>query len=242
MGSDRIVIIRSDGDYQLLIAQPDHAVLAERIISAWRRDGFPTTARRAVILYATQKHDDGWIDIDRSPLVDAASGQILDYVHAPDDVRRAIWPSGVERLAATPYAAALVAQHAIHLFDKYRADAVWRDFFVEMERSRDAQLTAAAPLTADDLLRDYFFVRLGDLLSLQFCDHWLEPQRHHGYETRWDGARLTIAPDPFEGAEVPLAVTARRLPRRTFSSPHDAAEAFIAAPRVAVTGIASGLA
>jgi hypothetical protein len=109
-----------------------------------------------------------------------------------------------------------------------------------MERARDVRLAEARPLTADDLQRDYFFIRMGDLLSLEFCDHWLEPQRDGRYESRWDGARLTISPDPFDGCEVPLAVTARQLPHRTFLDRREAADAFDAAPTVTVTGVASG--
>jgi hypothetical protein len=233
------VVIRSTREHLLLIAQTDHAALAERIMRAWRRDGLPDAPRRDVILYATRRHDDGWIEHDRAPLVDAASGQLLDYVHAPDDIRRGIWPDGVERLAANPYAAALVAQHAAHLFDKYRNEPGWDLFIAGMERSRD-RLIAAAPLAAGDLQADYFFVRMGDLLSLQFCDDWREPQEYGGYRSSWDGARLTVSPDPFAGAEVTLCVTARRLANRRYQTSADAAAAFAAAPAVTLTGIAAG--
>lgn len=209
-------------------------------MTAWRRDGLSDSPRRDVILFATGRHDDGWADDDRAPLVDEATGRLLDYVHAPDEVRRAIWPKGVERLSADPYAAALVAQHAMHLFDKYRADPGWQDFFDRMGRARDAHLAAAAPLTAGDLQRDYFFVRTGDLLSLQVCDQWLEPQPNGAYRSRWDGVRLTIAPDPFDGGQVALSVTARQLPNRRFASRRDALTAFGAAPAVTLSGIASG--
>jgi hypothetical protein len=234
------VIIRAHDDDLLLISQPDHAALAERIIAAWQRDGFPGSDRRDIILYATRRHDDGWVDVDRTPLVDRAAGRVLDYVHAPDDVRRAIWPAGIARVAATPYAAALVARHALHIFEKYQADPEWRDFFEEMTRARDTMLAAASPLTAADLDADYFFVRMADLLSLQFCDDWREPQRYQGYDSRWDGERLTVAPDPFEGRDVPLTITARRVPRRAFAAGTIAADAFAAAPQLTIAGVAGG--
>ena len=110
------VIIRARAGQLLLIKQTDHAALAERLMSAWRADDFASSARRDVTLLATRCHDDGWIEEDAAPLVDPVSGEILDYVHAPDDVRRGIWPRGVERLSSMPYVAALVAQHALHLF------------------------------------------------------------------------------------------------------------------------------
>jgi uncharacterized protein DUF3891 len=242
------VIIRRDGEYFLLITQPDHAALAEQIISRWRRDGFPAAARRETILFATRHHDDGWLPVDAAPMVDETGREPLDYIHASEHVRRSIWPRGVASLADTPYAAALVAQHAIHIYDRYRDDPAWRDFFAEMETLRTEHLRLAlraqgevSPLTLDDLIADYFFVRMADLLSLAFCDGWHEPQRQGPYEVRWDGARLTVDPDPFDGAAIPLAISARVLPVTAISNGPESAARFRQAPQIIVTGTACGL-
>src|SRR5262245_24287084 len=72
------VIIRTSGDELLLIQQIDHAALAERLIAAWQPHGFPDSPTRAEILFATRRHDDGWIDEDAAPLVDPATGGLLD--------------------------------------------------------------------------------------------------------------------------------------------------------------------
>jgi hypothetical protein len=232
------VIIRASGAELLLIQQVDHAALAERLIAAWQQGDLKDSPRRDEILFATRRHDDGWIDEDAAPLVDRESGGLLDYVHAPDDVRRRIWPRGVERLSPFPYAAALVAQHALHLFEKYCADPEWSAFFDRMERLRVANL-AAAPWTEEDLRRDYFFVRMADLLSLQFCDDWREPQRFGDFESCWDGTRLTVTPDPFGGSTVSMTITARRLPNLRFDA-RAAADAFAEAPRLTISGVAAG--
>ena len=233
------MIIRAAGDELLLIQQIDHAALAERLIAAWQPGDFKESPRRNAILFATRRHDDGWIDEDAAPLVDSESGSLLDYVHAPDDVRRGIWPRGVERLSAFPYPAALVAQHALHLFEKYRADPEWSAFFDRMERLRAANLVAAAPWTDDELRHDYFFVRMADLLSLQFCDDWREPQQFGDFTSWWDGTRLTITPDPFGGSTVSMTITARRLPNIPFDA-RAAADAFAGAPRLTISGVAAG--
>jgi uncharacterized protein DUF3891 len=235
------VIIRTSGDELLLIQQIDHAALAERLIGAWQPGGFPESPTRAEILFATRRHDDGWIDEDATPLVDPDTGGLLDYVHAPDEIRRGIWPRGVERLSAFPYPAALVAQHALHLFEKYRSDPEWSAFFDRMERLRAANLAAAGPRTEEELRRDYFFVRMADLLSLQFCDDWREPQRFGDFESWWDGSRLTIVPDPFAGSSVSMTMTARRLPNIRFDA-RAAADAFAEAPLLAISGVAAGAA
>lgn len=232
------MIIQKQADDLLLIIQPDHAALAATIMSSWRADGFPGSPRRDDILFATLHHDDGWLEVDANPLVSAA-GEILDFVNAPDPVRLGIWPRAVERLTSTPYVAALVAQHALHIYEAHRAKGQAREFFAEMEALRDGHLANAAPRSLADLLEDYFFVRMGDTLSLAFCNGWTEPVRQAAYEVRVIGSRLIVAPDPFEGREIPLSVSMRRLRHQPFTQ-SDASAAFARAPLETLKGVASG--
>jgi hypothetical protein len=98
-------------------------------------------------------------------------------------------------------------------------------------------------VTLRDVVREYFFLRIGDLISLTFCNGWTEGQLDDsgsGYAMSLDGTRLTITPDPFEGREVPLEVTARELPNRPFHSAAEARSAFSIAEKVPVEGVASG--
>ena len=90
--------------HQLVITQPEHAGLAGRIMKHWLGD-LAGSPRRAEILVAVNEHDNGWRDVDAAPIVDPATGRLLDFIHAPDHVRQDVWPRGVECLAATPYAA-----------------------------------------------------------------------------------------------------------------------------------------
>jgi Protein of unknown function (DUF3891) len=233
--------IRPAGSSRVLITQPDHAALAARIMQHWRSEGFPESDRRSLILLAIEEHDNGWREPDAAPIVDEATGRILDFVSAPDAVRRAVWPRGVERLAATPYAAALVAQHSLYIYRRYRTDPAWAAFFADMEATRDRHLQGAAPRTLADLSADYFFVRLGDLASLTFCNAWNDPQTDEsGYVVRVDRDRLIVAPDPFAGREVSIEIDGREFPERPFHSAADAASAFAAARTVTVRGTASG--
>ncbi len=203
------VIIRPAPGSPLLITQPDHAALAARIMAQWRADELPESSRRADILLAVTEHDGGWLEIDHTPMRNDA-GEILDFMTAPVEIRQGVWPRAVARLGHAPYAAALVAQHAIHVYARYRADDRWQAFFRDMELRRDAQLRAAAPATPEELLADYRFVRIGDLLSLTFCAGWTNAQTDpYGYVARLDDTRLTIEPDPFAGGQVALVVPAR---------------------------------
>jgi hypothetical protein len=222
----------------LLITQPDHAALAGAIIGAWRANGLPASPRRDTVLFATSHHDDGWMEIDVAPLV-GADGEVLDFINSPDDVRLGVWPRVVAKFAEQPYVAALTAQHALSIYEPYRGHAIRAAFFAEMQRLRDAALARATPRTPADLASDYFFVGLGDTLSLTFCNAWTEPRRVGDYGIQLVGDRLIIAPDPFDGAELPLKIAGRRLPNRRFTSA-EAASAYLAAPVVTLDAVLSG--
>lgn len=209
---------------------------------AWRRDGLPESGRRADILIAIEEHDHGWTDVDTAPIVESGSGRILDFVGIPDDVRRGVWPRGVRRLMGTPYAAALVAQHAIHVYRRYRTDGAWLPFFAEMEAAREQHLAAAGIRNHDDLRRDYSLLRVADLVSLTFCCGWTETQHDDsgsGYRIHLEGTTLTISPDPFGGREVALEVKARELPAM-LNDEAAVRHAFGAAAMVTVAGTATG--
>jgi hypothetical protein len=234
------VIVQANPDHLLLITQPDHAALAGQVMAAWQNDGLPASPRRVSILHAVGEHDNGWHEVDRAPVIDAGTGRVLDFVEAPDALRQAVWPRGVERLAATPYVAALVAQHALVIYESQRDNPAWQRFFADMAHARDRHLAAAPPFTLDDLFGDYFFVRMGDLVSLTFCAGWLEPRICAGYEVHWTGTQVTVRPDPFGGRQVALAIEARALPNRSFGEAFDAPALFATAPRVTLTAVATG--
>ena len=232
------MIIQKHADDLLLITQPDHAALAARIMSAWGAHGLLGSSRREIILFATRHHDDGWLEVDAAPLVSAA-GELLDFVDAPEPVRLGIWPRAVDRLKTRPYVAALVAQHALQIYEAYRARGHARAFLAEMEALRERYLANAAPRSLTDLMEDYFFVRMGDTLSLTFCNGWTDPLRQAHFEIQLIGSRLTVAPDPFEGREIPFDVPMRRLRKQPFT-PDEASAAFVNAPFETLTGVASG--
>lgn len=233
------MIVRAREDGVLLMTQPRHAALAADVMRNWSADGLPASSRWASVLLATAEHDNGWLEVDRAPLQDAATGEILDFVHAPVERKHEVWPRGVDRLSGDPYAAALVAQHALTIYARQRGRTEWGGFFRAMEERR-AGYMAAAGATESELAADYFFVRAGDLASLIFCNGWTDPEEHGQYTMRLAGSRLEITPDPFGGHEVPLAANARLLPNRPYTGEHDLREAFDCAPEVLLTGVATG--
>jgi hypothetical protein len=229
------MIVRREGSSLLLITQPDHAALAGRVMREWRGGGLDSS-RREDILRAVERHDNGWRELDECPIVDGANGRILDFISAPDAVRQGVWPRGIERLAQTPFTAALVAQHAFYVYSRYRGRPDWDAFFADMEARRTHHLARVPGATLDELLRDYEAVRLGDLISLVFCNRWTEPQTEGSYTIRLDPEGVVVTPDAFGGRAVPIEIEARELPDRPFASADDAQHAFDAAPRRRLSG------
>jgi len=210
-----------------LITQPDHAHLARRVMERCvALDGHP---RREDILHAVGEHDNGWAEPDAAPVIDPETGRLADFVKLPLPARHGVWRRGVARLASRPWVAALVAHHAVTVYDRFRADSDWNLFFAEMERAREAMIDASGR-PADDLAGDYVFVRLADLISLAFCTGSNERAAFDGWSLALDGDRVLIAPDMFDGAAIPLEVEAREIPDRAWPD-DDALRAAVAAAR-----------
>ncbi len=237
------MIIRRLPSSQQLISQPDHAALAARIMREWQVDLFPASARKPSILHAIEQHDNGWEHVDEELVVDETTGQLLDFIAVPDLVKRVTSSRGIERLASDPYAAALVAQHRLHVYRRYLENADWRAFFADMTAARDACLRAVGDVPLDQLLRDYAFVRAGDLASLAFCNNWTEVDADGcGYAMRVDGASMVVVPDPFGGRTIEIAIDAREIGIQPFASAADARRVVASAPVVTIKGLVSGTA
>lgn len=235
----KTVIVRRDGNDLVLVTQPDHAALSGRIIDAWRADDLPERPTRDTILLATREHDNGWIEIDRAPMLDEGSGLPFDFVSLPDHVKQPIWPRATSRVGAmSPLAGALVAQHALTVLARHRADRSWAGFFETLEEERSR--LSAGRVTRESLDDQYRFVYLGDLLSLVFCNGWSESFDAYGYRIVLRGSRLEISPDPFEGQQVAMRVPARRIPASRHESQAQLSAAFARAEPTQLAGVVTG--
>jgi len=231
------MIVRPVPDGVRLITQPDHAQLARTIMEHC----VPLAARprRDAILRAIAEHDNGWAEEDAGPTVDPTTGNVVDFVSAPLSVRHAVWPRGVARLADDPWAAALVAQHAITVYDRFRSEAGWRSFFSGMEAARDAMLRASGMPLAD-LVADYPFVRLADLISLTFCTGWNDEQRFDVWTVQLSGTRVAVTPDAFGGAIIPIEIQAREIRSQPFRLDVELRNALSAAKTTTLRGEVAG--
>lgn len=234
------MIVRASENVLHLITQPDHALLARRVME--RFAPLHDVERRASILLAIEEHDNGWQEPDAEPTVDPDTGRVFDFISIPTEARQAVWPRGVSRLAQEDaWSAALVAQHAVTVYARYQPDPAWADFFPQMEVLRD-ELARTAGRSFAQLTRDYVFVRVGDLISLFFCTEWAEPQAFDRWTCHREGTRVVVAPDPFNGREVPIAVNARAIPARSYGSDDDLRQAIRQSPIITLSGTVVGAA
>lgn len=223
------MIVRVDSDRLLLITQPDHAHLAGRIMEHC----VPLSARprRHSILRAIAEHDNGWTEEDAAPTVHPGTGVIVDFINAAANVRHAVWRRGVHRLADDPWTAALVAQHAITVYERFWADPAWSAFFDEMKQTRDSLLRESGGALTN-LAADYTFVRLADLISLTFCLGWTDEQQVGEWVIRRSGPAITVTPDLFAGATIPITISAKEISNRPYQSDAELRDALRSARRI----------
>lgn len=231
------MIVRPVRDRVQLMTQPDHAHLARRIMEHCVQ--LAARPRRDAILHAIAEHDNGWAEEDAAPTVNPKTGNVVDFVSAPLSVRHGVWPRAVARLVADPWAAALVAQHALTVYDRFRSAAEWRPFFAEMEAARHAMLRASG-MPLDDLVADYPFVRLGDLISLAFCTGSTDEQRFGEWTVQCSGTRVVVTPDAFGGAKIPIEIAAREIRNQPFRSVAELRDALRAANTTTLRGEVAG--
>jgi len=227
------VIVRPSHDRVQLITQPDHAHAARAIME--HCVPLASLPRRDAILHAIGEHDNGWAETDAAPTVDPATGNVVDFVSAPLSVRHEVWPRAVARLGDDPWAATLVAQHAITVYDRFRPESEWTPFFARMEAMRDTLLRANGT-RLDDLLPDYAFVRLADLISLTFCTGWTDAHRFGEWTVQRSGARVVVTPDAFGGAVIPIEIEAREIRSQPFRSDAELRQALTEANTVTLRG------
>lgn len=205
-----------------LVTQPDHAHLAGELLSLWRAGGLPDHPRRADLLFAAREHDNGWREADAAPRWDAGHGLPHDFLTLPRRERIEIWERGPCRFAAErPYAALLVARHALNLFRDRRGEEDW-DGLLDFLGDFAEGLLAETGATREELEADYPLIDLADLISLTACTRRSEPLERYGtrIEPGPESGELRLEPFPLAGATT-FRVPCRRIPRRDYRGDAD---------------------
>lgn len=207
-----------------LVTQADHARLAAEMLRLCVNSELVDHPRRALLLDAVARHDDGWWEADAAPRVEPASGAPLDFRAVAPPRREEIWRAGVERHAArAPHTAALAAAHALRLARRSGSGLVTPAFAEELAARRD-ELVASSGLTPSELDQDLRWLTLADALSLAAATgdaSFLEDTRLEGRVTSApDATTLELAPFPLAGT-TRFDLAARRIERRPYPTDRD---------------------
>ncbi len=237
------MIVRRERDALVLVTQPDHAALAADLAREIRTEEDLLGPHRDSILLAVREHDNGWREVDAAPTLDPVTAQPYDFVSGPAHQKLDVWPRGVARAADMDVrAGALVAEHALTVYAYRAGQPEWQPFFTALTAMRDDlldQLGSRSGARRAQFEREYRSVRLADIFSLTFCAGWTTTDETFGYRTVLRGTTVSISPDPFRGATVPLRVAARRIAARRYADDIDLRHAIDGATPAVLTGVAS---
>lgn len=214
------MIVVPEGSQLRFITQPDHAHFSGELLSLWRTGGLPAHPRRDDLIFAAREHDNGWREADAAPRWDAERGRPHDFLTLPREERIEVWQRGTCRFVAErPYAALLIARHALNLFRNRRQEEDWASFVAFLE-DLEQSLLEETGLPREELEADYRLIDLADQISLAACNGRREPVERHGvrFELRDDEVR--IDPFPLAGA-TSFRVPCRRIPLRAYRGDAD---------------------
>ena len=148
--------------------------------------------------------------------MDPVTDAVVDFVHASLSTRQGGAPGAMARLTRVAWAAALVAQHGLTVYQRFRCDPEWQAFFAALERARQDLLDVTGR-GDEQLAGDYAFVRLGDLISLTFCTGWPTEERFAEWSVVCTGTQVRVEPAT-DRTRIPMEVKATRLAKARYGS------------------------
>ena len=232
------MIIRRHDDSLLFMTQPDHARLAADLLAHWSADDFAAHPRREALLLAAREHDNGWREVDdvRCSLSRRArrstSSPSATTSSSPCGLGRSI---GWRRLGVCGCARRASCDLRLRCATRNPA---WSAFFGETTARRDHEL-ARTGHSQEELLHDYRFLGVADLLSLSFCNGWTDERERLGCRVRYADGAINVTPALF-AEPVPVRIRVRRLPDRRYASAADLRAAFDETPPEILEGHAHG--
>jgi len=150
-----MIVIDEPPGSLLIVHQPDHAATSAEIATAWRRPDRFAPVMWERFIDAVRRHDDGWIDTEPPPSLDA-QGRPHDFksIHTRDHV--ALWRRSIDRAAADAlYVGLIVALHARWLYTHVEQGTVEEqrmaeEFVSHMTTRIDAMISQLASGTAEE--------------------------------------------------------------------------------------------
>lgn len=223
---------RGPGDV-LAISQPAHAWVSGQLLRQWAGD-LPQP-----LLLAAEQHDLAWIDWERAPSFDPATGRphlfrdIGAAAHAPR------WIEAVDRAKAAwgLRVALYLSRHGTVIYtrftDRHRtsdADAGAAARYVEQQRPLQVAWAQSLGLADAAVERESGLIAFADTVSLGLCGALPLPLEFDGpgiaegtagyrlARSQGEALAFNLAPWPFRGDTVMIVTEARLLPGGRFAS------------------------
>lgn len=163
-GGDRMVVTERENEV-LLFEQHEHARVCGELAEAWREDFFQGIEWRDSVIYAIHEHDNGWIELDKSPLLNETNNLPFSFIDYPLAPKLKAYKSCIDRVVKKDlYAGLLCSLQYSSFFEKY-SNGRGEDF-LSYEQKRQKQLKQKLSLdnSQEETLAFHFQL-------LQFCDH-----------------------------------------------------------------------
>ena len=218
-----------DAETVLGIPQPSHAWLSGQLLRAWGNDRFGAVSPWQEACLGAEQHDIAWLEWEKAPGLDPATGRPLTFLSVPVELRLQHWALGVERaMACGRYVALLVSLHGTGIYSTIGAKGLGEEdlarvrVFIDQQKkvqagliaslARDLRHAGAAEPAAIE--RNRLLVRTVDLMSLAICGGVGERVTIPGVPTAGepvdlvlgavdgDPARITVGPWPFAAEAV----------------------------------------
>lgn len=227
----------------LCLPQPAHGLMAAQFCRHWGNERFARPPLFDLLEVAVILHDSGWTDWEEKPQL-RPDGVPMDFLHHTDVAEKiAIWRKSVQiAWGHHPYAALLVAHHAVLLYqmsleslpfsaddrEKIAGFFAWEEELQAQSRVhfRDAPELLAG-MEAESLKAHTRLLQFCDNASLRLSVPWPSgallgcfptggPEGCVDIRFCYDATTATCDPWPFGVESFPVTMTGYRLAERTF--------------------------
>lgn len=248
------MLVRDCGDSWQLVLQSDHADLAGELAAAWGGGSVAEPSRRAGMVLAATRHDDGWGVWDRRPGWDRERGRPRAFLDVPVPVHLAFYRAAIAAVTdEDPYAGMMISMHGAGIYtgrygtqpslaltgrEQYREQV---DAFVAEQEALYRRISAELRIPDDVRWTDYVLLQLYDRLSLYFCLRDVERGEPETIEPVPTGSgtaslriepvapwHVRIAPYPFRERPARFSLTRRMLPKTSYDGNEEFRHAFAA--------------
>ncbi len=241
------MLLVPDPEGVVVVSQPDHGRMCAQLGRAWGNELVGEVTPREEVIRAAEVHDDGWLEWERSPVLDRATGRPYTFATAPYTVHLSIHLRWARELAARePYPGLLVSLHHASFFPRPRRRGrlgpggrrigAFRDELDE-SAARTRELIDASD---EEIDRNRRLVRTWDGVSHDLLVNAL-PRTRPGVPAAGRSSidltvsrvadRHVVAPWPFASDELLVTVPGRHL-SPTFTDERALREALAQAPPV----------